>query len=197
VLEILALIFLGKMAGGTAEKKGHSSVIFAFLAIFLWIVGEVGGIGLAYSHDKSSMGAVYGLGIMGALGGGFLGLLIPACLPDRSRGNWKPREEFDIFGHPIRTSRGPARNKKPVKKRRPRREEDDYENEERRRRRSERYDDEEDEYDDRRRRRARRDEDDEPPRRRVERLEEVEDDEPPRRRPRREDDEPPPRRRRP
>lgn len=189
MLEIIAVVFLGGFAGRTAESKGYSFWFFTILFAVLWLGAEAGGFWFAYSESQSKV-AAYSWAILGAIVGGFFGMLIPMCLTDRTRGHWKPMEQFDIFGRPLRPSREPARKKKPTKKRRSERDEDDYDRDERRRRRS-RRDEEEDDYD--------------PPRRREERLEEVEDGEPPRRRPspprsrrdEEEDDDPPPRRRRP
>lgn len=84
MLEILAIYFFCKNVGNTVRDKGRKPIGYQLLTVGMWFGGEVFGaiIGVLLFglHSRSIDPVVYLSAIIGALLGGFGGLMIAASL---------------------------------------------------------------------------------------------------------------------
>lgn len=72
MLEIIALIFLCKMNGNLALKKGLKPGSWKLYTIFAWIVAEITGMALGISFfgfDKKDIYSLMAIGLVSAFGG--------------------------------------------------------------------------------------------------------------------------------
>ena len=72
MLEIIALIFLCKMNGALALKKGLKPGSWKLYTIFAWIVAEITGMVLGiifFGFDKKDIYSLMAIGLVSAFGG--------------------------------------------------------------------------------------------------------------------------------
>jgi hypothetical protein len=83
MLEILAIIYLCRLNGSTAKKKGHEPARYVVFSVLLWIGGEVlGGIvALILTRGDDGAGLIYIFALLGAVWGACVSRLIVNRLP--------------------------------------------------------------------------------------------------------------------
>jgi hypothetical protein len=115
MLEILAIIFLGRKVGELAENKGHSGGLFKGLFIAAWFCGEI--LGAVIGGLLAGQGAaMYGMALIMALCGGLLIFVIAVALPDQT---YQPRlREYDFDERPRRRRRRPRDEDDRIQRRR-------------------------------------------------------------------------------
>lgn len=83
MLEIIILIFLTRKVGEIVRSKGHKAGWFQFLAVVLWIGGEVIGAvigGIVGALSNTGMGLAYLFALLGAAAGAGISILIARSL---------------------------------------------------------------------------------------------------------------------
>lgn len=81
MLEIIAIIWLGRHLNSTAKIKGHSG-LWGVLGPAMWIGFEFTGAFIAVCAGASDLG-MYGMALVSALVGGGLSIAIVNALPNR------------------------------------------------------------------------------------------------------------------
>ncbi len=83
MLEIIALIFLCKMNGDLAARKGLKPLTWKLYTILAWIVAEVFGLMLGISmFDKTNLFGIFGVALFSAFGGYLFIRHTLECKPD-------------------------------------------------------------------------------------------------------------------
>lgn len=103
MIEIFALISLGKNIAAKAREKGRSGGPFVLLLVVLWFVGEIFGAivagvvaMIALGDDEPNMLILYLGAIPGAIIGAVVAFqIVKAIAPANTRGEYDDEDEYD------------------------------------------------------------------------------------------------------
>jgi membrane protein DedA with SNARE-associated domain len=105
MLEIWIIIAVSRNIAAMMRQKGRSAAGYVTIFVFLWIIGEVGGLILGVmmaEQNADNEWMIWVFAIVGAAGGGTLGYVIAASMPaaeveydDDNRERMARLERFD------------------------------------------------------------------------------------------------------